>query len=465
MDDIMIYNTLRRKKEVFRPINDKKIKMYVCGPTVYDYLHIGNARPYVVFDTVRRYLEYKGYEVCFVQNYTDIDDKIINKAIEKEVDVRDISEMFIKEAQEDAEKLNIKKSSFNPRVTEEIGAILDMISEIELKGYAYVNKGTVYFDTSKKIDYGKLSDKNIEELIEGQRVSKDEFKKNKADFILWKPSKSAEPRFESVWGPGRPGWHIECSAMAKKYLGDTIDIHAGGEDLVFPHHENEIAQSEVANDVDFARYWMHNGFINIDNKKMSKSKGNFFSIRSISKDFDYSVIRFFILSSHYRKPLNFSYEALTSAANAIKRIKICKHSLDYAIEECTRDGYDDKAELIKFWKSFNKSMNDDFNTAQAVSVIFELVRFINLKRHVFSKTFAQETLNMLNELLSVLGLEFEFLENKDSEDDAYIEEIIKKRAKAREEGDYILADQIRDELSKRNVILEDSKHGVRWRYK
>lgn len=379
-----IYNTLTRKKEEFVPIEENKVKMYVCGPTVYDYIHIGNARPYVIFDTIRRYFEYRGYEVNYIQNFTDVDDKIINKANEENVDMSVISERYINEALKDAHGLNVKDATFNPRVTQEMDNIIEMIKTLIEKGYAYEVNGSVYFDTMSFSDYGKLSKKKIDELIAGasERIEVDSDKKNSTDFILWKPFKPGEPKWDSPWGQGRPGWHIECSVMAKKYLGDTIDIHAGGEDLIFPHHENEIAQSEAANGKPFANYWMHNGFINIDNEKMSKS-GKFFTLRDVVKEVPYDVIRFFILNGHYRSPINFSRELMQAAANGLDRIKNCMKDIEFYESKNTKDSFTDNEKSLiiesdNFIKQFEKSMDDDFNTADAVSAIFEFVKFANI---------------------------------------------------------------------------------------
>ncbi len=387
-----LYNTLTRKKEEFVPIEEGKVKMYVCGPTVYNYIHIGNARPYVVFDTVRRYFEYKGYEVTYIQNFTDVDDKIINKANEEHSSMEAVSNRFIEEAFHDADGLNVKRASHHPRVTQEMDNIISMIQTLIDKGFAYENEGTVYFNTKKFPEYGKLSKKNLDELIAGasERVTLDEAKVNSTDFVLWKPYKPGEPKWQSPWGEGRPGWHIECSVMAKRYLGDTIDIHAGGEDLIFPHHENEIAQSECANGAQFANYWLHNGFITVDNEKMSKSLGNgfitvdnekmskslgnFFTVREIAAEFPYDVIRFFILNGHYRMPLNFSRELLQSCQNGLERIKNCKKALEHYVLNAQGDviaaGEEEKAaEIDKFKEQFETAMDDDFNTADAITAI------------------------------------------------------------------------------------------------
>jgi cysteinyl-tRNA synthetase len=455
---VKLYNTLTQKKEEFKTINKNKVLMYVCGPTVYDYLHIGNARPYVVFDTLRRYFEYKNFEVVYVQNFTDVDDKIINRARQENVDTETIANKFLKAALEDAKNLNIKES-INPRATENIDVMIKMISELIEKKFAYEINGAVYFDTSNIKNYGKLSKKNIDELIAGSRVDIDDNKKNIADFILWKPYKNGEPKWNSPWGFGRPGWHIECSAMVKKYLGDTIDIHAGGEDLIFPHHENEIAQSEACNQKPFANFWLHNGFINIDNAKMSKSKNNFFTIREVADKFSYEVIRFFILSVHYRSPINFSDDALHAAESSLERIKTCLINIDFFINkfDLANNNYCDEN---KFKEKFIKEMENDFNTAGAIGVIFDLVRFINKKLISNPKKYDIICLrNMLLEFCNVLGLKF----NIESKIDAdYINELIEKRKIAKENKNWELADKIRNEIMELGIILEDTPNGVRW---
>ena len=464
-----VYNTLTRKKEEFVPLEEGKVKMYVCGPTVYNYIHIGNARPYVVFDTVRRYLEYKGYDVTYIQNFTDVDDKIIKKTNEEHSSMEEVSNRYIKEAFTDADGLSVKRATHHPRVTEEMDGIIEMKKELVDKGYAYVNDGTVYYDTKKFGDYGKLSKKNLDELIEGasERVDKDDAKKNPTDFVLWKPFKPGEPKWDSPWGQGRPGWHIECSVMAKRYLGDTIDIHAGGEDLIFPHHENEIAQSEAANGKPFAKYWLHNGFIMVNNEKMSKSAGNFFTVREIAAEFPYEVIRFFILNGHYRSPLNFSRDLMQACQNGLERIKNCNSDLQHYIDNCgdTNMTEDEKAqlsELDKFRVQFETAMDDDFNTADAVSSIYELVRFINknLKENV-SKEFAEKEMEMLGKLCGVLGINKE-KEKADDGDTALIEELIAKRADAKKNKNFAEADAIRDKLSEMGVTIKDTRQGTQW---
>ncbi len=465
-----LYNTLTRKKEEFIPMEEGKVKMYVCGPTVYNFIHIGNARPYVVFDTVRRYFEYKGYDVTYVQNFTDVDDKIIKKANEENTTMDVISNRYIEEAFKDADGLNVKRATFHPRVTQEIENIIKMISELIEKGYAYEDNGTVYFDTKAFNEYGKLSKKNLDELIAGasERVQQDDAKKNSTDFVLWKPQKPGEPKWSSPWGDGRPGWHIECSVMAKKYLGETIDIHAGGEDLIFPHHENEIAQSECCNGKTFARYWLHNGFITVDNEKMSKSAGNFFTVRDIAAHFPYEVIRFFILNGHYRMPINFSDELMKSCQNGLERIKNCKNSLIYYIEnaktvDMTSDEQKQLEEIDKFRVQFETAMDDDFNTADAITAVYELVRFINKSiTDEVSKTFAEKELEMFNKLTAVLGLLEKEEEKEEDPDTAIIEELIAKRAEARKNKDFATADAIRDELSSMGITIKDTRQGVQW---
>lgn len=461
-----LYNTLTRKKEEFIPLEENKVKMYVCGPTVYDYIHIGNARPYVIFDTIRRYLEYKGYDVNYVQNFTDVDDKIIKKSADENVSAKEIADRYVKEALKDAEGLNVKPATKNPRVTEEMEHIIEMIKTLEEKGYAYNVNGTVYFNTKSFDGYGKLSGKNIDELEAGARIEVNTDKKNPMDFVLWKPFKPGEPKWDSPWGEGRPGWHIECSVMAKTYLGDTIDIHAGGEDLIFPHHENEIAQSEAANGKLFSKYWLHNGFINIDNEKMSKSKGNFFTLREIAKEVPYDIIRFFILNGHYRSPINFSRDLVEAAGNGLDRIKNCVKDINFMAAN-GKDGNitEDENKLIEkceeFKKRFEESMDDDFNTADAVSVIFEFVKFANININENStKKFSEIILSKIIELCEILGIR---PLNKESGFDAgEIERLIEQRQAAKKEKDWAKADKIRDELSAMGVVIEDTRAGVRW---
>ncbi len=465
-----LYNTLTRKKEEFLPQQEGKVKMYVCGPTVYDFIHIGNARPYVVFDTVRRYMEYKGYEVTYVQNFTDVDDKIINRANKENSTMEEISNTYIQEAFHDADGLNVKRATVHPRVTQEMDYIIEMIQTLIEKGFAYEEKGTVYYNTKSFSGYGKLSRKNLEELIAGasERVSVDDAKKNPTDFVLWKPYKPGEPKWDSPWGEGRPGWHIECSVMAKRYLGDTIDIHAGGEDLIFPHHENEIAQSEAANGKPFAKYWLHNGFITVDNEKMSKSLGNFFTVRDIASHFPYEVIRFFILNGHYRSPINFSRELMQASQNGLERIKNCKKDLNYYIDHCGDVPLkeEEKAsvlELEKYKAQFEAAMDDDFNTADAISAIYELVRFINKAvKEAMSKELALKAKDMLEHLCGVLGIVEEQVEQAVDEDTAEIEALIAKRTEAKKNKDFAAADAIREQLTAMGITIKDTRQGVQW---
>ncbi|MBO6115211.1 MAG: cysteine--tRNA ligase [Lachnospiraceae bacterium] len=464
-----IFNTLTRHKDEFVPINEGKVGIYVCGPTVYDYIHIGNARPMIVFDTLRRYLEYKGYDVNYVSNFTDVDDKIIKKANEEGVDASVISERFIKECKKDMEGLNVREATTHPKATEEIDDMIEMIKTLIEKDYAYEVNGTVYFRTRKFSDYGKLSKKNIDDLRSGFRdlkVSGEEEKEDPLDFVLWKPKKEGEPFWKSPWGDGRPGWHLECSVMSKKYIGDVIDIHAGGEDLIFPHHENEIAQSEAANDAEFARYWMHNGFLKINNEKMSKSLGNFFTVREISEKYDLQIIRFFMLSAHYRSPLNFSDDLVEAAKTSLERIKTAVSKLDEIINASKSDKITDAeallvSELDSYEKKFEDAMEDDLNTADAISAIFELVKFANTNvNDSSSKEFASKVYEMIVKLCDVLGIkaktEAELL-------DADIEKLIQERQDARKNKDFAKADEIRNTLLEKGIILEDTREGVRWK--
>ena len=465
-----LYNTLTRKKEEFVPLEPGKVKMYVCGPTVYDYIHIGNARPYVIFDTIRRYLEYKGYEVNYVQNFTDVDDKIIKKANAEGVDSKVISERYIAEAKKDAEGLNVEPATKNPKVTEEMDGIIEMIQTLIDKGHAYEVNGSVFYDTKSFPDYGKLSGKNIDDLEAGARIAVDETKKSPMDFVLWKPKKDGEPYWESPWSQGRPGWHIECSVMAKKYLGDTIDIHAGGEDLVFPHHENEIAQSEAANDKPFAKYWLHNGFINVDNKKMSKSLGNFFTLREIVEHIPYDVVRFFILSGHYRSPINFSRELMESAGAGLDRIKNAYKSLLFVESKAQGTMTADEAKLNdeadKFRIQFEKAMDDDFNTADAVTAIFEIAKFANVSvTENSSKEFVTAIREKMLTLCNILGIK-PYDEAKSGQISAdEVEALIAERTAAKKAKNFARADEIREELSNKGVVIEDTRAGVRWSYK
>lgn len=464
-----IYNTLTRKKEEFIPIEEGKVKMYVCGPTVYNFIHIGNARPMIVFDTVRRYMEYRGYEVHFVSNFTDVDDKIIKKAVEEGVDSSEISTRFIAECKADMEALNVREATEHPLATDEMNEILDMIKILIEKGYAYkVADGTVYFRTRKFEGYGKLSHKNIDDLQAGHRSIQvnSELKEDGLDFVLWKPKKDGEPFWESPWSQGRPGWHIECSCMSKKYLGETIDIHAGGEDLIFPHHENEIAQSEAANGKPFVNYWMHNGFLNIDNKKMSKSAGNFFTVKDIAKKYDMQVVRFFMLSAHYRSPLNFSEDLMEAASNGLDRILTAVKNLKHIIKSTSVIEIQEaeKAKIEKareFVVKFDEAMDDDFNTADAISSIFDLVKFANTNvMEESSRIFAQAIYDEIIELADILGLIMERDEEILAQE---IEQLIQGRQQARKDKDFSRADEIRDELLAKGIILEDTREGVKWK--
>ena len=464
-----IYNTLTRQKEEFVPVHPGKVGMYVCGPTVYNYIHIGNARPMIIFDTVRRYFEYKGYEVNYVSNFTDVDDKIIKKANEEGVTATEIAERYIKECKQDMEALNIKPATHQPRATEEIGGMIKMIQTLIKKGHAYEVDGTVYFKTRSFKDYGKLSKKNIDDLEAGHReikVTGEEGKEDPLDFVLWKPKKEGEIAWDSPWGEGRPGWHIECSVMAKKYLGDEIDIHAGGEDLIFPHHENEIAQSECCNDKIFAKYWMHNAFLNIDNRKMSKSLGNFRTVREISEQYDLQVLRFFMLNAHYRSPLNFSADLMEAAKNALERITDAAANLkDRKAAAQTETATDAEKELLaqaqEFVKKFEEVMDDDFNTADALAAIFELVKFANTNvSEASSAEFAGALLDTMVKLCDVLGLKAVKTEEiLDKE----IEDLIAERQEARKAKNFARADEIRDELLAKGIILKDTREGVKWK--
>ena len=466
---MQVYNTLSKRKEKFVPVEEGKVKMYVCGPTVYNYIHIGNARPMIVFDTVRRYFEYKGYDVNFVSNFTDVDDKIIKKAIEEGTTSDVISKRFIEECKKDMAGMNVKPATKHPLATEEIDGMIEMIQKLIDDGYAYVVNGTVYFRTRKFKDYGKLSHKNLDDLQSGGRsllVTGEDEKEDSLDFVLWKPKKEGEPAWESPWCDGRPGWHIECSVMSKKYLGEQIDIHAGGEDLVFPHHENEIAQSEAANGKEFSKYWMHNAFLNIDNRKMSKSLGNFFTVREISEKYDLQVLRFFMLSAHYRSPLNFSAELMEASKNGLDRIVTAVANLKHLLGATTVEALseDEKTLLEKtneFVKGFESAMEDDFNTADAIASVFELVKFANTTANgESSKEYLQGLLDLLVKLTDVLGIIVEKEEELLAED---IEKLIEERQAARKEKNFQRADEIRNELLEKGIILEDTREGVKWK--
>ena len=464
-----IFNTMTKKKEEFIPLEEGKVKMYVCGPTVYNFIHIGNARPMIVFDTVRRYFEYKGYDVNYVSNFTDVDDKIIKKAIEEGVTADEISKRYIAECKKDMDGMNIKPATKNPLATEEICGMVDMIQTLIDKGFAYEKNGTVYYSTRKFKDYGKLSHKNLDDLRSGERsllVSGEDEKEDPLDFVLWKPKKEGEPAWESPWSEGRPGWHIECSEMSKKYLGEQIDIHAGGEDLVFPHHENEIAQSEAANGKEFAKYWMHNAFLNIDNRKMSKSLGNFRTVREISEQYDLQVLRFFMLSAHYRSPLNFSADLMEASKNGLERIVNAADNLKFLMGNAKTEAITDAeaenfAKTEEFVAGFEKAMDDDFNTADAVAAIFDLVKYINTTAGAeSSKEYLQKLFHLLVDLTGVLGL---IVDKKEEILDEDIEKLIEERQAARKAKDFARADAIRDELLEKGIILKDTREGVQWK--
>ena len=465
-----LFNTMSRRKEEFVPLEEGKVRMYVCGPTVYNLIHIGNARPMIIFDTVRRYLEYKGYEVNYVSNFTDVDDKIIKKAIEEGVSAEEISQRYIAECKKDMAGMNVKPATTHPLATQEIDGMIDMIQTLIDKGYAYpVADGTVYFRVKKFKEYGKLSHKNLDDLQSGFRslqVSGEDQKEDPLDFVLWKPKKEGEPFWKSPWCDGRPGWHIECSVMSKKYLGEEIDIHAGGEDLVFPHHENEIAQSECCNGVPFAQYWMHNAFLNIDNRKMSKSLGNFRTVREIGEQYDLQVLRFFMLNAHYRSPLNFSADLMESSKNALERIteaaaRLRDRQAAATVQEATEDEKKLMQEEAAFVTKFEESMDDDFNTADALAAVFELVKFANTNvQEGSSKEFAGHTLEVMTKLCDVLGLT---LEKKEEILDEEIENLIAERQAARKAKDFARADEIRGLLLDKGIELKDTREGVKWK--
>ncbi len=464
-----LYNTLSKRKEEFVPLEEGKVKMYVCGPTVYNFIHIGNARPMIVFDTVRRYFEYKGYEVNYVSNFTDVDDKIIKKAIEEGVSADEISKRYIAECKKDMEGMNVKPATKHPLATEEICGMIEMIGTLIEKGYAYEKNGTVYFRTRQFKDYGKLSHKNLDDLRSGERsllVTGEDEKEDPLDFVLWKPKKEGEPAWESPWCEGRPGWHIECSVMSKKYLGEQIDIHAGGEDLVFPHHENEIAQSEAANGKEFAKYWLHNAFLNIDNRKMSKSLGNFRTVREISEQYDLQVLRFFMLSAHYRSPLNFSADLMEASKNGLERIINAAENLKFlmknaSVEEISEAEKEAYAQTDAFTEKFEAAMDDDFNTADAIAAIFDLVKYCNTNTNAeSSKEYLQKLSDLLEKLTDVLGIIVKKEEEILAED---IEKLIEERQAARKARDFARADAIRDELLGKGIILEDTREGVKWK--
>lgn len=459
-----VFNTLTRSKQEFVPVDEKEVKIYACGPTVYNYIHIGNARPLCVFDVLRRYLEYRNYNVKFVQNFTDVDDKIIRRANEENLSFEEVSEKYINEFWTDAHGLNFKDATVHPKATENIDEIIDIIKTLEEKGYAYTVDGDVYYRALKFNGYGKLSHQPIDDLQSGARIAVGDKKENPLDFALWKAAKEGEPYWESPWGKGRPGWHIECSAMNRKYLGKTIDIHCGGQDLIFPHHENEIAQSEAANDAPFAKYWMHNGYINVDNVKMSKSLGNFKTVREIANVYGYEVIRYFLISSHYRSPINYSLEIIEQCKSALERLYTCRESLDFAIKNA-KDDLEDNQEILDLLaqrkEQFITAMDDDLNTADGLAAVFDLVKDINTKvlDKEVSKATAKACAKLFDELCDVLGL----LYNRKSNDlDSEIEALIAQRQEARKNKDWATADKIRDDLKARGIILKDTPQGVTW---
>lgn len=458
-----IFNTMSRTKEEFVPVDENEVKIYACGPTVYNFIHIGNARPLCVFDVLRRYMEYRGYNVKFVQNFTDVDDKIINRANEEGITFEEVSEKYIKEFWTDAHGLNFKDATVHPKATENIDEIIDIIKSLEEKGYAYAVNGDVYFRTLKFKEYGKLSHQPIDDLQSGARIAVGDIKEDPLDFALWKGAKEGEPYWESPWGKGRPGWHIECSAMNRRYLGKTIDIHCGGQDLIFPHHENEIAQSECANGCTFSKYWMHNGYINVDNVKMSKSLGNFKTVREIAEVYGYEVIRYFLISSHYRSPINYNLEIIEQCKSALDRLYTCRESLDFAIKNA--NDMEDDTELVNLLNSrreqFITAMDDDLNTADGVAAVFDLVKDINTKilDKAVSKNVCETAAKVFDELCDVLGI----LYNRKSNDlDSEIEALIAQRQEARANKDWATADKIRDDLKARGIILKDTPQGVTW---
>lgn len=462
---MLIYNTLTRQKEELKTLDEGEVKIYACGPTVYNFIHIGNARPLCVFDVLRRYLEYRGYKVKFIQNFTDIDDKIINKAAEEGISISEVSEKYIREYKIDAKGLNVREATFHPKATENIGEIISIIKTLIEKGYAYETDGDVYFSPSKFEGYGKLSHQPLEDLEAGARIMVGEVKREPMDFALWKSAKPGEPHWESPWGDGRPGWHIECSAMVHRYLGTTADIHCGGRDLIFPHHENEIAQSECCNDAPFANYWMHNGYINVDNVKMSKSLGNFFTVRNVAEEFGYEPIRYLMISSHYRSPINYSIDVIEQCKSALARLHNCRDSLDFELSGASEDtgGCEEFRSAAEHRRErFIGAMEDDLNTADALASVFDLVRDINtfVVGKGASKELCMEAMSVFDELTGVLGLVYD---RKELSIDSEVEKLIEMRAAARNEKRFADADRIRDELKSRGIILEDTPQGVKWR--
>lgn len=461
-----IYNTLTRKKEEFVPITPGKVKMYSCGPTVYNYFHIGNARPFIIFDTLRRYLEYIGYDVTFVQNFTDIDDKMIKNANEQGITVKELADKFIAEYFKDAKGLGIKEATIHPKATENMDAIISTVNTLVDKGYAYESNGDVYFETKKFSEYGNLSKQPLEDLEAGARIDVTDVKRNPTDFALWKAKKEGEPAWESPWGEGRPGWHIECSAMVNKFLGETIDIHSGGQDLIFPHHENEIAQSECANGKPFARYWMHNGYINVDNEKMSKSKGNFFTVRDVAKKYDYEVIRFFMLSAHYRSVINFADELLAQSKSGLDRLYNCLYNLEFLTEKSkkrplTPEEETAKTEILSFKDKFCAAMDDDLNTADAIAALFDLVKYLNsANKEAWPKELYDVSIGLMRELGGVLGIFHRQQEDTISE---RAKELIEQRKEARAQKDWAKADEIRNELLSLGIEVADTRQGMKIR--
>ena len=454
-----IFNTLTREKQELVPVEEGKLKIYACGPTVYNYIHIGNARPLCVFDVLRRYFEWRGFDVNFVQNFTDIDDKLIKKANEEGITVKQVAERYIEEFWTDAKGLNVREATVHPKATENIDAIQDIISSLIEKGYAYESKGDVYFRAKKFNEYGKLSHQPLDDLEAGARIDVTEIKEDPMDFCLWKSAKPGEPYWESPWGQGRPGWHIECSAMAGRFLGKTIDIHCGGQDLIFPHHENEIAQSECANGCDFSHYWMHNGYINVDNRKMSKSLNNFFTVREVANVYGYEPIRYLMISSHYRSPINYSTDILEQGKNALDRLYTCRDNLDFALKNAAEGGEAPEF-LAKYKQEFIDAMDDDFNTADAIGVLFSMVREINtMVAEGAGKVAIEAAIDTFDQLTYVLGLVY----NRKSDDlDAEVEALIEQRTAARKAKDFKTADAIRDKLKEMGIVLEDTPQGVKW---
>jgi len=466
-----VFNTLTRQKEELKPINEGEFRIYACGPTVYNYIHIGNARPICVFDVLRRYLEYKGNRVIFAQNFTDIDDKIINRANEEGKTFKEISEKYIEEYKTDAAGLNVRPATVHPKATENIDEIISIIETLIEKGYAYEVDGDVYFSTTKFREYGKLSHQPLEDLMNGARINVGELKKEPMDFALWKASKPGEPYWDCPWGQGRPGWHIECSAMSRRYLGTTIDIHCGGQDLIFPHHENEIAQSECSSGVTFSNYWMHNGFITVDNEKMSKSKGNFFTVRDVAKQFGYEPIRLLMISCQYRSPINYSYDSLMQCKSSLQRLHTCRDSLDFALKNAENgasgviEGIN--AQFDSFRARFCETMDDDLNTADAIGVVFDLVRYIN-KNVLTSPAYREDVeaaVKVFDELTGVLGIVYNEPSSEENGDDAEIDALIAERTEARKAKNWARADEIRDILNEKGIVLEDTAQGVKWHRK